>query len=83
MEDLVTLKEAIANNEFSTIKRIGHRIKGSAKSYGFANVGDLSSDLETAAEQGLSADCRILIEKIEEEILLAKKSFESPPEASS
>jgi two-component system, sensor histidine kinase and response regulator len=72
-EDLVSLKHAIKEDNFDTIKRIGHRIKGSAKSYGFAEVGELSAQLEDSAVQKDIKNCQRIIFEIESILLKAKK----------
>ncbi len=82
MEDLQTLNAAIGDGNFSTIKKIGHRVKGSAKSYGFQEIGDLSYELEKAAENADKETCEKLIQKIETDILTAKKKFEASPRPS-
>ncbi len=82
IEDLQTLNEAIDDGNFSTIKKIGHRVKGSAKSYGFQEIGDLSYELEKAAENADKETCERLIQQIESDILTAKQNFEAGPRLS-
>lgn len=48
-KDLTTLASAIAAQDWTTIQTIGHRIKGLAGSYGFAEIGSIGGLLEEAA----------------------------------
>ncbi|MBU0972126.1 MAG: Hpt domain-containing protein [Proteobacteria bacterium] len=41
---------ALDNKDTSTLETIGHRIKGSAESFGFDGAGDIGKALETAAK---------------------------------
>ncbi len=74
-EDLDIVKKAISEKDYQTIKKIGHRVKGSAKSYGFAEIGDLSQQLELAAEQADPDECNKLISVIDEKIHKAKRDY--------
>lgn len=56
------LNEAMHAGDFETIRTIGHNVKGTAKSYGFASLGELAARLEGSAStrdsQGLSEQIR-------------------------
>ena len=69
------VKKAMTEKDYQTIKKIGHRVKGSAKSYGFAEIGELSQKLEVAAENGDSDQCNELISVIDEKIHKAKRDY--------
>ncbi|MBU3954713.1 MAG: Hpt domain-containing protein, partial [Proteobacteria bacterium] len=43
-------RTALDNKDTSTLETIGHRIKGSAESFGFDGAGDIGKALETAAK---------------------------------
>lgn len=77
MNDLQTLQQAIKNQDFTTIQKIGHRVKGSAKSYGFDQVGELSQELEWAAENSNEKKCQQIVDQMEDHILAAKRKFET------
>ena len=49
--DLAFARQLLAKKDFGLLARMAHRIKGSAASYGFAGLGEISATLETAAEQ--------------------------------
>ena len=49
-KDFVVLDKAIGENDFKTFEMIGHRLAGSAKSYGFEELGDWGRKLEYAAQ---------------------------------
>ncbi len=50
-KDLIELKKYIEASDFKQIAILGHRTKGSAKSYGFEELGNLGSELEEAAKE--------------------------------
>jgi CheY-like chemotaxis protein len=47
--DLVRIREAVASQDFGTIKSIGHNCKGIGKGYGFPEIGLAGAALESAA----------------------------------
>jgi signal transduction histidine kinase/CheY-like chemotaxis protein len=75
--DLVKLEAAIATDNLDTFKRIGHKIKGSAKSYGFAEIGEEGAKLEQAAIDQKIDLCKNLSKSITLEIQKEKLLFES------
>ncbi len=74
-EDLSIVKKAMNESDFQTIKKIGHRVKGSAKSYGFEEIGELSHKLEVAAENSDLDQCHQLIDTIDKKIHQAKREY--------
>lgn len=76
VKDLEELKAALKNNDFTSIKKLGHRIKGSAKSYGFPHVGELAHNLEEFAIKEDKGRCEQVLDQIEQSIDLAKNNFE-------
>ena len=48
--DLVEARRLLRNSDFAGVSRIAHRIRGSAASFGFVQLGDIASAIETAAE---------------------------------
>jgi len=75
--DLAKLETAIATNNLDTFKRIGHKIKGSAKSYGFTEIGEDGAKLEQAAIDQKIDLCKDLTKNITLEIQKEKLIFES------
>lgn len=49
-EDLDTLKAALGGGDLAAVRRIAHRIAGSAATYGFAALTDAARDVEAAAD---------------------------------
>lgn len=49
--DLAFARQLLAKRDFKLLVRMAHRIRGSAASYGFGGLGDISATLETAAER--------------------------------
>lgn len=45
--ELQRLQQALAEGDLSTIRRIGHRIRGTGQMYGFGGLGVLGQALET------------------------------------
>jgi CheY-like chemotaxis protein len=50
-EEIVRLREAIAQEDWSTVERLGHGIKGSSYGYGFEQMGHIGLKIETAARE--------------------------------
>lgn len=48
-QDIILLEEAIENQVFSEIKRIGHSVKGVCSMYGFGQLINVAQELELAA----------------------------------
>lgn len=74
-QDLELVRKALSTRDFESIKSIGHRIKGSARSYGFEEVGRLSQKLEDAALQDNLEQCNQIVDEIEKIITEAKQDY--------
>ncbi len=48
-EELIEIEKAIQSSDFSTLKTIGHKLKGNAASYGLNQLGEYGKALEKAA----------------------------------
>lgn len=48
-KELGVLRTALAERDFEVLRQTGHRMKGSAASYGFARIAAIGRDIETAA----------------------------------
>jgi hypothetical protein len=42
--------DAVHSRDLKTIRRLGHQLRGSGTSYGYANISDLGTRMEAAAE---------------------------------
>ena len=49
-EKLATMRQYLAENDWTRIQRFGHQLKGSGKAYGFSDISDLGAKIETAAD---------------------------------
>lgn len=50
-EDILRLNKALLESDFSTIKFLGHNMKGSGSGYGFHEVSRLGEALEKGAKE--------------------------------
>jgi signal transduction histidine kinase/DNA-binding NarL/FixJ family response regulator len=50
-QDLATLEKSVLTEDFTTIARIGHNLKGSSHSYGFEGLGEIGKELEVVAQR--------------------------------
>lgn len=50
--DLAAARELLSNTDFTGIAHIAHRIRGTAASYGFRQLGEIAGAIEKAAEAG-------------------------------
>ncbi len=48
-KDLETLRLSLASRDFSTIRMLGHRMKGDGGGYGFDTITDIGGAMELAA----------------------------------
>jgi signal transduction histidine kinase/CheY-like chemotaxis protein len=65
--DLMKMKMALQVKDFTTLAEIAHRIRGSAASYGFTRLGELSLELEKATKSlDPEAECRTVLQLITE-----------------
>ena len=58
---LVALRAALTKRDIEQLRRLGHRIKGAAASYGFFHISALGQDIEDSVKTGhLTAIAHIL-----------------------
>lgn len=50
-KDLQTIRQALAEQDYSTIRMLGHRMKGDGGGYGFNRITDIGGMLELAASR--------------------------------
>ncbi len=62
--DIHSLSTALQNRDFSTIRNIGHRMKGSSGSYGFKELSEIGSNLESCAEKNNLEDATLEFSKM-------------------
>lgn len=75
-KEVEQMKEYITNNDLKNLLRIGHQLKGSAKSYGFEELGDLGSKLEELAKLEAQMDqIKEVVSKITQKISDYRKTY--------
>ncbi len=65
VEDLSVCKVELAHYRTEAIELIGHRLKGSAESFGFPELAQLGIQLEKEAKEGAFDSLRSLVESLE------------------
>lgn len=63
-EDLRKLQVAVENSDFTALERLGHKIKGSAGTYGFEKTAEYAAHLERAARTHNLQVCEAFIENM-------------------
>lgn len=64
-EDLVTVRDQLASGDFEAIRGLGHRLKGSGRTYGLGEISTLGRKLEEAAAQEDAAAVGHVVERLE------------------
>ncbi len=64
-EDIVALRQALADADYTTLKTIGHTLKGVGGGYGFDFITDIGSDIELAAKEADDVHVEKLINSME------------------
>ncbi len=73
-QEIIQMNDLLEKNDYRMLKRIGHQLKGSAKSYGFEDLGNLGSELEKASEEGKFDLVRSVVDKISQKVIEYKRS---------
>jgi two-component system sensor histidine kinase/response regulator len=63
-QELSQMNDLMARSDLKTLGRIGHQLKGSAKSYGFEELGALGGELEKVSQEGQMDLVKSIVEKI-------------------
>ena len=64
-EDLKKAKQALAENDLSSIETLGHQWKGNGATFGFPELGKLGAQLETAASAKKKDEVKTLVTEFE------------------
>jgi HPt (histidine-containing phosphotransfer) domain-containing protein len=54
--DVNAIERALGVDDFQSIQKIGHNMKGSGSSYGFSRITEIGDRLESAAKEGNRAE---------------------------
>ncbi len=60
-QEISRITEALAQNDFETIEKIGHSIKGVGGGYGFAYISELGLQIEETAKEAKEEELHELI----------------------
>lgn len=63
-KDIKNMTEALAKGDFDTVRLLGHSMKGSGASYGFAEISVIGKKLEEAAKAKNQADITASIQEL-------------------
>lgn len=63
-QDIQTLQEALAVNNFDTIRTLGHRMRGDGGGYGFHTISDIGDALEKAALENNSHEIMARVQEL-------------------
>lgn len=68
------LEHALKNGDFAALSNAGHNLKGTGAAYGFAEITDMGSSLEAAANDGDPAAIETLLDRIDAYIGIVRPS---------
>lgn len=71
-QELTEMKEALNKNDFETLSTLGHKLKGSAGSYGFAGLSTIGKSIEEKAQLKDSAGINHALLQYESYLLRVK-----------
>ncbi|WP_186645444.1 Hpt domain-containing protein [Fluviispira vulneris] len=74
--DIVMIRKALEDGDFSLIESLGHKLKGTCGSYGFMELSELGKKIEESAKIKKEANILKSIEKIENYIANVEIKFE-------
>jgi HPt (histidine-containing phosphotransfer) domain-containing protein len=73
--DLNAFREACAASDFEELQRLGHRVKGVCRPFGFDILGRIAADVEAAAKSQNRPACDELISEFETILNESKRNF--------
>jgi len=74
-ESLAAVEQALVDDDMEVVRREGHRIKGSARSFGFPELGQAGEDLERAGGRGDAPAARTALKQARDRLAQAKKEL--------
>ena len=63
-QDIQVMNEALQEQDYQEISRVGHSLKGAGGGYGFNTISETARSLETAAKEGRAEDITLWINKL-------------------
>lgn len=73
-EDVATMKPLLERAEFGRIQSIGHRMKGTGRSYGFKTISRIGADIELAGYRNDARALERLVEELDDYLSRVKTS---------
>jgi HPt (histidine-containing phosphotransfer) domain-containing protein len=67
-KEIIDLEHLLAERNYTAIKDLGHRLKGTGAGYGFVALSDLGRVLETAAKSENGAEIRATLDQLADEV---------------
>jgi HPt (histidine-containing phosphotransfer) domain-containing protein len=74
--DIITLRRALAEGDFPTLRSLGHNMKGAGGGYGFDYITDLGGEIEACALRGDAGPIPGLVEALEDYLRRVDITFE-------
>jgi HPt (histidine-containing phosphotransfer) domain-containing protein len=75
IQDLIRLKEALAQNDFAPALKLGHQVKGNAVTFEFPQMASIGMELELAARTQDKERLMSVVQKMESAISVAQTIF--------
>lgn len=63
-EDLITIAKLLETNDFQSVQRLGHQMKGAGEGYGFDGITKIGADLEARAKEADAGGVRKALEDL-------------------
>jgi CheY-like chemotaxis protein len=78
-EEVATMRSLLEQANFARIESIGHKLKGTGKSYGFAAISRIGGDIERAAHQHDAGAMERLVSELDAYLSHVQVEFRSAP----
>lgn len=75
-KDIAAILSALEQNDFESIRAIGHKMKGSGGGYGFDMITAIGSHLEAAAKNAIGRDIREQVDRLRDYLDRVKIVFQ-------
>ena len=79
-EELALCLKALENKDFSYIEQVGHKMKGNGITFGFPELSDLGSALETQARGKREPEVRVLVDRFQQWVARTEGTLNEPRE---
>ena len=63
-KDIVEIESLLSSDDYETIQRLGHSMKGAGGGYGFDEITDIGMHIEHAAKEKSAADIRVQMKEL-------------------